>query len=141
MSRKVFEEFLSQQQEQYNYHNLVALFISKKQELEELDKEVKKLNDALKEKMEAEELSVIEQDGYKITKIKSQRVIWKEDVLLDKVKSYEKPELIKQVEQVDIAALEQAIIDEVVNINDLADCQKITNVTSLRLNRIKEGDK
>lgn len=119
--------------------NLIDLFITKKQELEKLDKEVKKLNELVKEEMKNKELNTVESNGYKVTRIESQRITWKEDLLLAKVKTYNKPELIKQIEQVDVPALEQAILDEVVNLEDLLDCQETKEIVSLRLSKVKEN--
>jgi hypothetical protein len=48
------------------------------------------------------------------------------------------PELIEQVEQVNMPALEQAILDETVNVEDLMDCQQTTDVVTLRISKVKE---
>ena len=135
MARKIFTEL---QQEQ-TYEDIVSEYIAKKQELDILDKQVKQLNELLKSHMMDNGLDKIEKDGFKVTKSESQRISWKEDLLLEKVRTYNNPELITQVEQVNMPALEQAILDEQINIEDLMECQKTTNVVSLRLSKIKES--
>ena len=55
----------------------------------------------------------------------------------DKI-NIEKPELIKQVEQVDVATLEQCVLDGVIDLNDLQDCQTVTNVVTLRMSKVRE---
>lgn len=134
MARKIFTEFQQEQQ----YEDIVSEFIAKKQELDILEKQVKQLNEQVKLLMLDNGLDNIEKNGYKVTKSESQRITWKEDLLLEKVRTYNNPDLITQVEQVNMPALEQAVLDEKVNMEDLLECQKTTNVVSLRLSKIKE---
>lgn len=139
MARKVFTELTEEQSLQVACDDeLIANYVAKKAELEALDKLVKKLGDEVKRVMEQQGLKTTECNGYKINRIESQRITWKEDLLLEKVKTYNNPKLIKHIEQVDVAELEQSIIDCQVDINDLQDCQKVTNVVSLRMDKIKK---
>lgn len=137
MARKIFTEF-QQETQQPMYEDLVSEYIAKKQELDILEKQVKQLNEQVKLLMLDNGLDNIEKNGYKVTKSESQRITWKEDLLLEKVKTYNNPDLITQVEQVNMPALEQAILDEQINVEDLMECQKTTNVVSLRLSKVKE---
>lgn len=136
MTRKVITALMAKDVEKQ--FNLIETYITKKQELDTLKKEVDKLSNLVKEEMKNSGLNAVESNGYKVTKIESQRITWKEELLLAKVKTYNKPELIKQVEQVDVPALEQAIIDETIKLEDLLDCQQTTEVISLRLSKVKE---
>jgi len=137
MTRKVFAQLLDDMNEQQNI-DVVQTYISKKQQLDELTKEVKQLSELLKTEMKTKELNSVQCNGYKVTRTESQRITWKEDLLLDKVKTYNNPDLITQVEQVNLPALEQAIMDDIVDINDLTDCQTVTEVVSLRVSKVKE---
>jgi len=132
MARKKFIDVAEQEEDLY------ALYIDKKAQLDELDKEVKKLSQQIKQDMGNQDLKFVEKNGYKLTRSVSQRITWEEDKLLDKIKSYNMPDLIKQVEQVDVAGLEQYVLDGKIDINDLEDCQKVTDVVSLRISKIKE---
>jgi len=116
----------------------MANYVAKKQELEALDKLVKKLGDQVKEQMKLQDLKSTECNGYKVTRMESQRITWNEEMLLQKVKTFNKPELIRQIEQVDVAMLQQAIIDNQIDINDIQDCQTVKEVISLRVDKIKE---
>lgn len=118
--------------------DLMANYVAKKQELEALDKLVKKLGDQVKEQMKLQDLKSTECNGYKVTRMESQRITWNEEMLLQKVKTFNKPELIRQIEQVDVAMLQQAIIDNQIDINDIQDCQTVKEVISLRVDKIKE---
>lgn len=140
MARKKFMELTEEQElsEVTCEDDLIANYVTKKAELEVLDALVKKLGDEVKQLMEKNELNSVECNGYKVHRIQSQRITWNEDILLEKVKSFNKPELICTVEKVDVPKLEKAIIDEQIDINDLQECQKVTNVVSLRMNKIKE---
>lgn len=136
MARKKFTEFL--EGPIICKDDLMAVYVSKKQELEALDKLVKSLAEQVKAQMISQGTKSTECNGYKVTKIESQRITWNEEALLQKVKTFNKPELIRQIEQVDVAMLQQAIIDNQVNINDIQDCQTVKEVISLRVDKIKE---
>lgn len=118
--------------------DLMVNYVTKKKELEALDKLVKNLGEQVKEQMKLQDLKSTECNGYKITRMESNRITWNEEALLQKVKTFNKPELIKQVEQVDTAMLQQAIIDDQIKANDIIDCQTVTTVVSLRVDKIKE---
>lgn len=133
MTRKIFTE------EQVEPQDILSEFITKKQELDILKKQVDQLNNLVKAYMTENELGNVESNGFKITKSESQRINWKDDLLLEKVKTYNMPELIAQVEQVNMSELEQAILDGVINVDDLMDCQQTTNVVSLRISKVKEN--
>lgn len=135
MVRKVFTQI----NEPVTQIDVVSLYITKKQELDQLKKEVDNLNNLLKQQMLDNNLKFVESNGYKVTKSESQRVNWKEDLLLAKVKTYNRPELIEQVETVNMSALEQCILDEHIDIQDLMDCQQTTTVTTLRISKVKEN--
>lgn len=137
MVRKVFTELKTP--EVSEKFNLVQLYINKKQELDKCKKELEELSNLVKQQMKADNVNVMATKDYKVTKVESQRISWKEDLLLAKVKTYNRPELIKQVEQVDVPALEQAIIDETISIGDLLDCQTVTEVVTLRMSKVKEN--
>lgn len=140
MARKNFTE-LTQEQQLFQVpcdDDLIANYVTKKAELEQLDKIVKKLGEQVKQIMEKRGLKVTECNGYKVNRIESQRITWNEDALLSKVKSFGRPELICTVEKVDVPKLEKAIYDDEISIFDIKDCQKITNVVSLRMDKIKE---
>ena len=119
--------------------DLMANYVAKKQELEALDKLVKSLAEQVKEQMFTQHLKSTECNGYKVTRIQSQRITWNEEMLLHKVKTFNKPELIKQIEQVDVAMLQQAIIDNEIDINDIQDCQTVKEVVSLRVDKIRRN--
>lgn len=140
MARKNFTEIQDpyRPMETNNEDDLIAVYVSKKAELEQLDKDVKKLGDQVKQLMKERDLKVTECNGYKINRIESQRVTWNEDALLEKVKTFNRPELICTVEKVDVPNLEVAIINEEIDINEIKDCQKVTNIVSLRMDKIKE---
>lgn len=134
MTRKRIEELCEEVPE----NNILSDYLTKKRKLDELTKEVKNLGELVKNQMKEQDQKSVEQDGFKITRVASERVTWKEDLLLQKAKSYNKPELIKQVEQVDVPVLEQYIIDGVIDINDLNDCKTVTEVVQLRVSKVKE---
>lgn len=134
MTRKRIEELCEEVPE----NNILSDYLTKKRKLDELTKEVKNLGELVKNQMKEQDQKSVEQDGFKITIVASERVTWKEDLLLQKAKSYNKPELIKQVEQVDVPVLEQYIIDGVIDINDLNDCKTVTEVVQLRVSKVKE---
>lgn len=136
MARKKFTEFF--ESPVICADDLMANYVAKKQELETLEKLVKNLGEQVKAQMELQGLKSTECNGYKVTRMQSQRITWNEEALLQKVKTFNKPELIRQVEQVDVAMLQQAIIDEQVDINDIQDCQTVKEVISLRVDKIKE---
>lgn len=136
MARKIFNDFSNEEQ---SSSDIVSLYITKKQQLDALTKEVKELNEMVKLFMNDNGLGNVERGQYKVTKSESQRITWKSDLLLEKVKTYDLPELIEQVEQVNMPALEQAILDEKVNVEDLMDCQQTTEVTTLRVSKLKES--
>lgn len=136
MARKKFTELL--EGPVICTDDLMANYVAKKQELEALDKLVKKLSDQVKEQMKLQDLKSTECNGYKVTRMESQRITWNEEMLLQKVKTFNKPELIRQIEQVDVAMLQQAIIDNQIDINDIQDCQTVKEVISLRVDKIKE---
>jgi len=136
MARKKFTELL--EGPVICTDDLMANYVAKKQELEALDKLVKKLGDQVKEQMKLQDLKSTECNGYKVTRMESQRITWNEEMLLQKVKTFNKPELIRQIEQVDVAMLQQAIIDNQIDINDIQDCQTVKEVISLRVDKIKE---
>lgn len=133
MARKIFTE------EQVEPQDIFSEYIAKKQELDILKKQVDQLNNLVKAYMTENELGNVESNGFKITKSESQRINWKDDLLLEKVKTYNMAELITQVEQVNMPELEQAILDGVINVEDLMDCQQTTNVVSLRISKVKES--
>lgn len=133
MARKIFT------QDQVEPQDILSEFITKKQELDILKKQVDQLNNLVKAYMTENELGNVESNGFKITKSESQRINWKDDLLLEKVKTYNMAELITQVEQVNMPELEQAILDGVINVDDLMDCQQTTNVVSLRISKVKEN--
>lgn len=118
--------------------DLIANYVAKKQELDALDKVVKKLAEQVKEQMKSQDLKSTLCNGYKVTRMESQRITWNEEALLQKVKMFNQPELIRQVEQVDVAMLQQAIINEQIDINDLQDCQTVKDIVSLRVDKVKE---
>lgn len=136
MARKVITALMTEQKAKE--FNLVETYMTKKQEFDRLDKEVKELSNLVKAQMKEKDLTAYTSNGYKLQRIESQRVTWKEEALLAKVKSYNKSELVKKVEQVDVAALEQAIINNEIDINDLKECQNITQVVSLKMTKVKE---
>lgn len=140
MARKVFEQFNNTVtiNEPCDSTNLVALYIEKKQELDKLDKLVKELGDKIKEDMKQGKIKDPQHNGFKLTRIESSRVTWNEDALLVKVKTFNNPELITQVEKVNVEKLQQAIIDDEISILDVQDCQQIKTVVSLKLSKIKE---
>lgn len=113
-------------------------YVEKKKQYDQLDKELKQLGDTIKELMKQNDQKSVEVDGYKINRITSQRMKWDENALLHKVKSYNMPELVKTVEQVDMTELEKCILDNVVKIKDLEECYVTIDVVQLRLNKIKE---
>lgn len=135
MARKVFTDMNTQQDQQFD---LMSLYISKKQQADKLDKEVKELGELVKKQMYDKGVSNVECDGYKITKTESQRMVWKPELLLAKVKTYNMPELIKLEEQVNMEQLESCILDGVINTQDLLECQKTTDIVSLRITKVKE---
>lgn len=140
MARKNFTE-LTQEEQLFQVpcdDDLIANYVNKKAELEQLDKIVKKLGDEVKRVMKERDLKVTECNGYKVNRIESQRVTWNEDALLEKVKTFNRPELICTIEKVDVPNLENAIINEEIDINEIKDCQKVTNIVSLRMDKIKE---
>lgn len=139
MARKKFTELMEEQTVPQGTcpDDLMANYVAKKQELEALDKLVKKLAEQVKEQMKLQDLKSTECNGYKVTRIESSRITWNEEALLQKVKTFNKPELIKKVEQVDTAMLQQAIIDDQIKANDIIDCQTVTTVVSLRVDKIK----
>lgn len=136
MARKKFTELMEGPVICTN--DLMVNYVTKKKELEALDKLVKNLGEQVKEQMKLQDLKSTECSGYKITRMESNRITWNEEALLQKVKTFNKPELIKQVEQVDTAMLQQAIIDDQIKANDIIDCQTVTTVVSLRVDKIKE---
>lgn len=136
MARKVFNDLTNQEQPS---SDIVSLYITKKQQLDALTKEVKELNEMVKLFMQDNGLGNVERGQYKVTKSESQRITWNNDLLLEKVKSYNLPELLEQVEQVNMPALEQAILDEKVDMQDLLVCQQTTDVTTLRIGKVKEN--
>lgn len=142
MARKIFIEiqdpYRVDNEQPTCFEDLLNDYINKKQELDVLDKLVKKLSDQVKAEMQKQNLKSTDKNGYKIHCIKSQRVTWNEDALLEKVKSFNKPELICTVEKVDVPNLEIAIINEEVDINEVKECQKVTEVVTLKMNKIKE---
>lgn len=142
MARKIFTEVTQTNNDDLFkvtcFEELLANYIDKKQELDILDKLVKKLGEEIKQEMKSKDLKTIEQNGYKLIRSESQRVTWNEDALLEKVKSFNKPELICTVEKVDVPNLEIAIINEEVDINEIKECQKVTEIVSLKMNKIKE---
>ena len=140
MARKIFTELnqIVNNEEPASFDDLLENYLSKKQELEILDKVVKKLSDQVKAEMQKQNLKSTDKNGYKIHCIKSQRVTWNEDALLEKVKTFNNPELICTVEKVNVPNLEVAIINEEVDINEIKDCQKVTEVVTLKMNKIKE---
>ena len=135
MARKVFINETTE-----NTNNLFELYLQRKTEYDKLKKEVESLAEMVKTEMEQNDQKSVEVNGYKINKVVSQRVTWKEDLLLEKVKTYDIPELVKTIEQVDVPQLEQAIIDAKININDLQDCQTVKEVVQLRLAKVKESN-
>lgn len=136
MARKVFTNDTNDQpQEQLN---LLEMYVQKKKQLELLEKEVKELGNLVKTEMIDRDIKTAEAGGYRITKTESQRVTWKEDLLLAKVKSYNQPELIQMVEQVNMPVLEQYVLDGVIHADDLSECSQVTPVVTLRLSKIKE---
>ncbi len=137
MVRKVFTELKTPEVEKQ--FNLVELYVNKKQELDKCKKELEELSNLLKLEMKSNNVNIMQTKDYKVTKVESQRVSWKEDLLLAKVKTFNRPELIKQVEQVDVPALEQAVLDETISIGDLLDCQTVTEVVTLRMSKVKEN--
>jgi len=136
MARKVFSANSNAEQ---ICTDLVSSYITKKQQYDALKKEVDELNKLVKLFMADNDLGHVVRGQYKVTKSNSQRITWQHDLLLDKVKTYDMPELIEQVEQVNMPALEQAILDETVNVDDLMDCQQTTDVVTLRISKVKEG--
>lgn len=136
MARKIFNG-LSNKESQDS--DIVSLYITKKQQLEVLDKEVKELNKLVKLFMQDNGLNNVERGQHKVIKTESQRITWKSDLLLEKVKTYNLPELVEYVEQVNMPALEQAILDEKVSMDDLMECQQTTEVTTLRIGKVKEN--
>jgi hypothetical protein len=135
MARKVFSANSNAEQ---ICTDLVSNYITKKQQYDALKKEVDELNKLVKLFMADNNLGNVVRGQYKVTKSDSQRITWQHDLLLDKVKTYNMPELIEQVEQVNMPALEQAILDETVNVEDLMDCQQTTDVVTLRISKVKE---
>lgn len=140
MARKIFTELnqTTELNEEMSFDELLNNYMNKKQELEILDKLVKKLGEQVKQEMQKQNLKSTDKNGYKIHCIKSQRVTWNEDALLEKVKSFNMPELICTVEKVDVPKLEIAVINEEVDINEIKECQKVTEIVSLKMNKIKE---
>ena len=142
MARKKFETLTPEQEltQVTCTDDLIANYVRKKQELEILDKLVKKLGEEVKKTLAEQGLKSTERNGFKVTRLESQRITWNEEALLAKVKTFNKPELIKQVEQVDVPMLQQAIIDDQIKANDIMDCQTVTKVVSLRMDKIKKAD-
>lgn len=136
MARKKFTQFF--ESPVICTDDLMATYVEKKQELEVLDKLVKNLGEQVKEQMKLQDLQSTECNGYKVTRMESKRITWNEEALLQKVKTLNKPQVIKQVEQVDIGMLQQAIIDDEIKANDIIDCQTVKRIISLRVDKIKE---
>lgn len=138
MARKIFTEITDTVIAADDFDSLINTYINKKQELDILDKLVKKMGDQIKQEMKEKGLKTTEQNGYKIIRTESQRVTWDEDALLEKVKTFNNPELVCTVEKVNVPNLEVAIINEEIDINEIKDCQKVTEIVSLKMNKIKE---
>lgn len=121
-----------------NSTDLVALYIEKKQELDKLEKLVKELGNQLKDDIRDGKVKNCQYNGFKLTRVESSRITWNEDALLAKVKTFNNPELITMVEKVDVEKLQQAIMDDEISIFDVQECQKVTNIVSLKVSKVKE---
>ena len=143
MARKIFTEvtdtvIVEQCLQVTCDEELIQNYIAKKAEYDALEKVVKKLGDEVKRIMKERDMKTTDYNGYRVVRSEYQRVTWNEDALLEKVKGFNKPELICTVEKVDVPKLEQAIMDEEVDINEIKECQKTTDVVTLKVNKIKE---
>lgn len=134
MARKVFTELTSEESQQ----DILSMYVDKKQQLDKLQAEVKELGTLVKSQMASNDVKTVQVNGYKITKSESVRITWKDDLLLQKVKSYNIPELVELVEQVNMTELEQCVLDGVINPQDLSECNTTTTVVTLRLSKVKE---
>ena len=131
MARKIFVE--------EQPVDLMSHYLTKKLQYDQLKKEVENLAKQVKANMVEKEQKFVECNGYKITKSVSQKINWDEKALLERVKTYNKPELIETVEQVNLETLQQSIIDGEVDINELQDCQTTTETVRLLVTKIKES--
>lgn len=72
---------------------------------------------------------------------KTEKMSFIQDSLIEKIKELKVEGIIKLVETVDYEALENAIYNEKINPESLADCQEVKTSYTLRLGKVKKDGK
>ncbi len=116
---------------------LIPRYQKNKTEMDSIKKLVDKDNKQIKENMLSEKLDSVTVDDITAKITISERAEFIEEALIEKVKNLKIKGIIKKKEYVDMAELENAIYDGRINAAELADCQNVKEIVTLR---IKKGD-
>lgn len=122
---------------------LIPKYAENKTELDSYKKICDRDNAKIKELMEAENLKAYSAGGYKATKSVSTKESFKEDLLIDllKTKLGDDTPIIKTKEYVDMDALEKAIYNHEISTDLLLEmdkCKEVKETVTLRITKEKK---
>jgi hypothetical protein len=115
--------------------NKFEAYAIKKAQFDSLKKEVEKLNIEIKEEFEKAGITeTVLEDGRKLEVTKSNRVSWKEELLINLLKGLGSKAVILK-ETVDEATLEKEIYHGILSAESIAPAQEVKEVVSLRFKK------
>lgn len=118
--------------------HLLPFYQANKVELDYYKRLADGANKEIKEIMLNEEMGEFESDNLIARISKSERTNFIDELLIDKIKSLGIKGIIKKKEYVDMDKLESAIYHGEINAAELANCQEIKEVVTLRISVKKD---
>lgn len=118
--------------------DLLPVYFAQKSQMDLIKKEVDKENAEIKNIMAESGITEIISEDIRASYSVSTRQDFVEEALIAKLKEMKVRGVIKKKEYVDMEALENAIYNGNINAAELAPCQTIKEVATLRVNKIKK---